>query len=616
MKRIWTLVTAPATGRRRWQVALALVLAVLAPAVVVTTLVPQRDDDTVLPVALVNLDEPIQADGTLVAMGKLLTQNLVSADAVDWVLTDSATADAGLAAGDYLAVVTIPQDFSKTASTLGSESPQTSTISVRTSTAHGYLGGVIAEALSAGIPTGVSTVLTQQFLEGTMSAFTALNQGIGQASEGAATIADGLGAATEGSQALADGTGMLAQGLGALTSVLDALPTGARGLGELAAVGAATSGDLAVRLAARSAEAALVDLEQDAVLLALADLRAKIEADPTAPVSSLTDELEVIAGLAAGVDASIAGTSAALAGDAVTAAELAVGSGTIAAISGPVADGLGRLSAAAGQAGQGAATIAQGDQALTEGLGALTEGSAALASGLSDAAAAIPSYTEEQRTDIAQVVATPITVDATSVGGPTTALASALAALVPVAQWLGAIAVFLVVAPFARNALTTAAPARRIAADGLVVVAVVAAVQALLVWGALLFAGISAERIAIAGGLALLMALAFAFVHQALVAFLPRAGLIVSIALLGLQVAAAGTLSPQALTPAAAGPLALLPLSIALQGTQDLVGGTGSGVLVSAIGLAIWAVLGMIGTVVAVRRARAGSLSVRELARV
>lgn len=616
MKRIWSLVTAPARGQRRWQVGLALVLVALAPFVVVLTLAPQRDSDTTVPVALVNQDVPVKSGDTYLAVGKLLTQNLVSAGAVDWVLTDTVTATTGLADGDFLAVVTIPEDFSQTATTIATDAPTVSTLSVQTSTAHGYVGGVIAQALSTGIPAGVSTQLTQQFLEGTLTAFTDLNTGISAAASGAGGISEGLAAATDGAGLLADGNATLAEGLGTMTGVLAQLPAGARGLGDLTAAGAVASGDLSLRLLGRSAEAGAIDLAQDDTVAALALLADRILADPTAPASSLAADVASLQALAAGIDASLAGQSEALAGDAVTAGEVAVGAGVISALSAPVAEGLGQLSKAAGVATRGAETIAEGGRGLTAGLSALTTGSDSLASGLADAAASIPSYTTTQSADIATVVAKPITVHTTSTGGPATGIASSLATLAPIAQWLGAIATFLIVAPFARGALTTAAPARRIAGDGALVVTALALVQALLVWGALLFSGISGERFAVAGAFAAIMALSFAFVHQALVAFLPRAGLILSITFLGLQIAAAGTLSPQALSPAASGPLSILPLSIALQGTQDLVGGSLHGVLASVTGLALWAVVGLLGTVAAVRRARSRSLSLRELAGV
>lgn len=609
MNRIWTLVTAPARGQRRWQIAAALVVVALAPFAVVLTLLPQRGASPAVPVAIVNLDTPVSSDGSYVAVGKLLTQNLVSAHAVDWVLTDTATAASGLSAGDYLAVVTIPADFSATTMTLSTPTPSTSSLTVQTTTAHGYLGGVVAQALAAGIPAGVSAQLTQQYVTGTLSAFAKLGEGIGQAASGAHTISGGLGQATQGAQALATGSSQLADGLGTIDRVLAALPDGARGLGRLTEAGAAASADLSWRLLGRAGTAAELDLAQDVQVDALQQVLDAIAADPTADAETLRARVQSIHDGAKEIDRKLQGQGTALAGDAATAGEVAIGAAAISAVSAPVAEGLGELARAQGAAASGAQQIASGNQALAQGLGQLTSGSAQLATGLGTAADGIPDYTSAQQQRIAQVVATPIAVQTRSTGGPDSGTASVIAALAPVAQWLGAIATFLIVAPFARGALTSAAPAWRIARDGAVVVTAVAAVQALLVWGSVVLSGAASERVWVAGALALVTALSFALVHQALVSFLPRAGLIVSIVLLGLQVAAAGTLSPQALSPAASGPLSLLPLSIALQAAQQLVGGSLHGVLGAAVGLVIWGVLGALGTIVGVRRARSRSVS-------
>ncbi|MCW2788085.1 MAG: hypothetical protein JWP56_388, partial [Aeromicrobium sp.] len=73
--------------------------------------------------AVVNEDELIQVkdrDGKEqpVAVGRQLAGNLVSnddADNYDWVLTDAKDAQRGLADGDYKAVLTIPANLSKAA---------------------------------------------------------------------------------------------------------------------------------------------------------------------------------------------------------------------------------------------------------------------------------------------------------------------------------------------------------------------------------------------------------------------------------------------------------------------------------------------------------------------
>ncbi len=121
MKRAWTC-SSPGRGLRRLAGRSSSSPSPRsAPLVVVLALVPARAGQTV-PVALVNQDVPITSGSTPVAAGKLLTLNLISNDtSVDWVLTDPATAERGaLTDGDYLAVVTIPSDFSANVATLSS----------------------------------------------------------------------------------------------------------------------------------------------------------------------------------------------------------------------------------------------------------------------------------------------------------------------------------------------------------------------------------------------------------------------------------------------------------------------------------------------------------------
>lgn len=66
--------------------------------------------------AIVNNDEGTTIDGQTVPLGRQLAGGLVNgAEDVsnfDWVLTDTEDGSAGLAAGTYAAVVTIPEDFS------------------------------------------------------------------------------------------------------------------------------------------------------------------------------------------------------------------------------------------------------------------------------------------------------------------------------------------------------------------------------------------------------------------------------------------------------------------------------------------------------------------------
>ena len=140
----------------------------------------------------------------------------------------------------------------------------------------------------------------------------------------------------------------------------------------------------------------------------------------------------------------------------------------------------------------------------------------------------------------------------------------------------------------------------RIATDGALVAIGVGAVQAVLVWIAMALLGATPERLLVAFGLILAAAIAFALVHQALVALLGRIGLVLSAVALGLQLVASGTLVAGVHDPT----VALLPLSVALQGGEALMGGSLHAVLASAVGLGIWAVLAVFATAFAVARER------------
>ncbi|MDX2375701.1 hypothetical protein M4I32_02690 [Microbacterium sp. LRZ72] len=602
MTRLWSLV--PATPGRRWRAMAVVALAVLAPLLILLAMLPHRSAETV-PAAIVNLDVPIEDAGAPVAAGKLLTENLLTADdGLAWTLTDAATADAGLSSGAFQAVVTVPAHFSKDVATMATDDPARARLHVQTSTAHGYLSAVVADALATGLPHGVAADLTSGYVSGTLGAFADLRTGIGQAATGAHGLTEGIDAAGEGAAALETGAAELGTGIGEIARVLEALPQGARDLGALSGAASADAAELAGSLGAEAVRAEELALAQDLGVLAIDELEALIALDPTLPAGELLDEIDALRGGAAGVAAQLQEHTGVLAGDALDAAALSVGADVVADVAGPVAEGLGEVAAAEAAAAAGAGELAAGAGELQAGLGELADGSGELADGLDTAASDIPGYTADQQKKIAGVVADPIGVDTAAAGGPPTGRAAAVAALAPVALWLGALAASLVIAPFSRAALATPASARRIAGDAAVVAVAVGVVQAVLVWVGIAILGVAPDRVAVAFGLTVIMAVCFALVHQALCGLFGRGGLVISVIALGLQVVAAGTMGAVTAGSIAATPLGLLPLSLGLQGTQALLGGSLHAVLQAAIGLTLWAALAALAAVVAVARAR------------
>ena len=121
--------------------------------------------------AVVNLDEGVTIDDQFIPLGRQLSADLVDSSKdqnFTWVLADEAHAWPGLASGRYAAVVVIPENFSKAATSYGNDDPQTAeqaTIAVHTSPVAGvadaWLGNVLANAASRSL----NTTLTKAYLD-------------------------------------------------------------------------------------------------------------------------------------------------------------------------------------------------------------------------------------------------------------------------------------------------------------------------------------------------------------------------------------------------------------------------------------------------------------------
>ena len=89
-----------------------------------------------------------------------LAGGLVSADDdpnFSWLITDDEDAAAGLASGEYAAVVTIPENFSKNATSYSKDDEalvKHATISVETSQITGLADPVVGQAITGVMPSG------------------------------------------------------------------------------------------------------------------------------------------------------------------------------------------------------------------------------------------------------------------------------------------------------------------------------------------------------------------------------------------------------------------------------------------------------------------------------
>lgn len=197
-----------------------------------------------LPVAVVNEDRNVMMAGQKVNVGEQLVDNLKSNHDLDWKFVSAKEAEKGMENLDYYMIVTIPEDFSKNATTLLDEKPQKMDIIYKTNGSLNYIGEEISTIGATTLESQVRENVTESYVEVAGKVGKQLVSGITQASDGAKELADGglqlqngLGQYTSGvtqadsgANQLADGTNQLSSSVTPLSSGVTELYTGSQQL--------------------------------------------------------------------------------------------------------------------------------------------------------------------------------------------------------------------------------------------------------------------------------------------------------------------------------------------------------------------------------------------------
>ncbi|MFF2277474.1 YhgE/Pip family protein [Agromyces sp. NPDC058126] len=476
-----------------------------------------------------------------------------------------------------------------------------------------------------------------------------LSDGVGQAASGASDAASGASAYADGVAQYTDGVDGIASGLGSYSAGVTKYTQGVDGIaGGLAKLSTQTKdlGQLGAGMVDYTNGVTALSQNYDALepgLLALIDQTisaatgglADCATEPRPPqLDGLCDMRDGVVGIGDGASTLSASGTQLAAGAAGLAplqggiAQLSSGAAQLSAGSAGLRDGASGLASGAQQLSAGSAGLSDGATGLASGIGELAGGLGALqtgADGAADGATKLASGADEladgltagakeaqQLGDIdaettAEVVAEPVTVDATRDNEISSTGEVIGMIFVPVGLWLGAMAMFLVFRPFGREALRSTASTgglvwRALARAGLLALAQAIAVV-LLLHGAM---GVAWSLLPQTLAFAALLALVFTALHSFLTVWLGRAGLLVSLVLVALQLTAAGGLVPievlagpyQAISP-------FLPLTWGVQGMQSIIAGAGGGVIAGAAGvLVLFGLLGVAGTAFVVGRRR------------
>ncbi|QAY60420.1 YhgE/Pip domain-containing protein [Microbacterium protaetiae] len=233
-----------------------LLLPVLIGGILVAALYNPTERLDAMNAAIVNNDEAVTLNGQMVPLGRQLTAGLVkgSDDAdsnLNWTISNTDDAKEGLADGTYQAVVTIPKDFSAAAVSPGQQlsgaddSAQQATILVDTAPDARVVDDAITAQVSQTAATVLGQTLSSSTLENVFLSFTTLGDQLGDAAEGASSLADGADTAADGTISLADGIGKLSTGAATLADGADGIASGIGKLGDGASGVATGVGQLA-----------------------------------------------------------------------------------------------------------------------------------------------------------------------------------------------------------------------------------------------------------------------------------------------------------------------------------------------------------------------------------
>lgn len=188
-----------------------------------------------LPVALVNEDRPVQAQGRTVDAGKQLQQTLTSGADFAWSAVDRSQASQGLANGKYYFELRIPQNFSSSIASLGTTKPTQAKLEIVTNDANNYIVSLIAEQAGARIVTGVSENVIKEFVDTSLSGIVTIRQNLAKAVSGSAELAQGVDELKSKTEPLPAGTAQLAAGNTELARIGDVTRGYAREAEQVAA---------------------------------------------------------------------------------------------------------------------------------------------------------------------------------------------------------------------------------------------------------------------------------------------------------------------------------------------------------------------------------------------
>lgn len=197
-----------------------------------------------LPVAVVNNDKEVEYNDSTMDIGKQLSDKLAKNDSMDFNIVSSRKAQKGLKDGKYYMVITIPENFSKNATTLLDDDPQTMMLTYTTNPQTNYIATKMDDSAMAKVKAEISSTVTKTYSKILFKNVKTLSKGFKTAADGSQKLNDGVNTAKDGNATITenlntlassalvfnDGADSLVKGLSAYTEGVSTAKAGAQQL--------------------------------------------------------------------------------------------------------------------------------------------------------------------------------------------------------------------------------------------------------------------------------------------------------------------------------------------------------------------------------------------------
>lgn len=564
-----------------------------------------------VPVALVVQDEGATLNGADRNLGDEVADSLLEDGSFDWHEVDAAGARRGLDDGSFDFAVTLPADFTSSVASISSKDPRQAEIDLTTNDANNYLASTIGSQAVSRIRTTVTEKVVREAGLTMLDALNTVRVKLLDAADGAGQLTDGLASAGDGADTLADGAATLADGTAKLRTGADSLASGidtlSDGLQSLTSGAEQVSGGTAKLRSIADRVGSAADRAASAVPSLRDDLTARLQEQglDATQIAQVLDVVDPIGTRVADLDTRVQQAVAQIDALDAGAAQVADGSAKLASGAATAATGAHTLADGVASADAGAHKLDEGSHTLASGIHTLDEGATKLRDGLRDGAQQLPDDSADTRKAQASTLSDPVGISEASVTQAQNYGAGLAPFFAALAGWIGIYALFLIVKPISKRAVTALRSPIRVTLAGWLTPAALGAVQMVSLFGVLSIAlGFSFTHPLPTLGILLLASATFAAIILALNVWLGSVGQFVGLVLMVLQLVTAGGTFPWQTLPA---PLAalhhVLPMGYVVDAMRQVMyGGVAGRAWTDAAVLATWLVGALVVAVAGVTR--------------